>query len=71
MKEIISITEKVPQEVKLPDGEYLGTWGGYVIDLHLDGKQYQLSTREGVKGIGIKVVVTVKDGKASFKILNN
>ena len=61
-----SITEKVPQVTTLPDGLYHGTWGGYVVDIDYKGKKYELSTEEGVRGIGIKVVVEIKDGVATF-----
>lgn len=61
-----SITEKLPQASNLPDGLYNGVWGGYVIEIRFDGKQYELATEMGVRGIGIKVVVQVEDGIASF-----
>ena len=61
-----SITEKVPQVTTLPDGLYYGTWGGYVVDIDYKGKKYELATEEGVRGIGIKVVVEIKDGVATF-----
>jgi hypothetical protein len=55
----------------LPDGSYFGTWGGYVIELQYNGKTYELTTQEGVRGIGFKVVVTIKDGVATFNELKN
>lgn len=61
-----SITEKVPQVTTLPDGLYYGTWGGYVVDIDYKSKKYELATEEGVKGIGIKVVVEIKNGVATF-----
>lgn len=33
MNKIISITVKIPKETSLPDGTYVGVWGGYVIEL--------------------------------------
>ena len=68
---IIKITEKVPKEVKLPDGTYLGIWGGYIIEVKYNDKTYELITEEGVRGIGFKVVVTIKDGIATFNSVNN
>lgn len=59
------ITEKVPQ-VTLPDGSYNGVWGGYVIEITSEGKHYELATEEGVRGIGIKVVVQIENGVATF-----
>jgi hypothetical protein len=66
-----SIKEKVPQESTLPDGCYNGVWGGYIIELGYKGKTYQLETEEGVRGVGFKVIVQVKDGVATFDELNN
>ena len=63
---IKSITEKVPKETSLPDGYYYGTWGGYIIEVQYNGKQYELTTQEGVWGIGIKVIVEVKGDIVTF-----
>ncbi len=68
---ILSIKEKVPVETTLPDGVYNGVWGGYVIELNYKGKTYQLETEDGVKGMGIKVVVMVNDGVATFNEVRN
>lgn len=68
---ITSITEKVPQTTTLPDGIYQGIWGGYEIDLKYNDKHYILVTEEGVKGINIKVVVTVNGGRVTFDTINN
>lgn len=68
---IIAIREKVPQEVTLPDGVYSGTWGGNIISLDLDGKNYELETEEGVRTFGVKVIVTINDGVATFNELKN
>lgn len=68
---ILSITEKKPQAATLPDGNYLGTWGGYCITTRVRDKEYELKTEEGVRGVGIKVMVTIKDGEATFVELNN
>lgn len=58
-----SISIKVPKEITLPDGLYTGTWGGYTISLRYADKEYELKTEEGVRGIGIPVVIEVKDGE--------
>ena len=71
MSKILEIREKVPQVTTLPDGFYNGTWGGYVIEVHYKGKTYELTTEQGVKGIGFKVVVTIKDGVATFDEIKN
>jgi len=71
MMKIKAIREKRPVETKLPDGMYMGTWGGYVIEVTYEGKTYELETEEGVRGTGIKVVVTIKDGVATFEDLKN
>ena len=72
MKGIIkSIKEKVPQITTLPDGLYNGIWGGYVIEVKTGGKTYELETQEGVRGIGIKVIVEIKEGVATFDEVSN
>ena len=62
-----SITEKVPQVTTLPDGYYNGIWGGYIIDVQYKDKQYELATVDGVRGMGVKVIVEISDGVATFE----
>lgn len=71
MGKILKITEKVPEIAMLPDGAYFGIWGGSVIELSYKGKTYELTTEEGVRGVGYKVVVNVKDGVATFNEIKN
>jgi hypothetical protein len=68
---IKAIREKRPVVTTLPDGTYLGTWGGYNIDIEYNGKTYEMETEEGVRGIGFRVVVTIKDGEATFEDIMN
>jgi len=71
MGKITAINVKIPKQVSLPDGIYAGTWGGSIIEIFYDKVWYELTTQEGVRGIGYKVVVTIKDQIATFEILNN
>lgn len=71
MYKITKITKKVPQEIILPDGIYTGKWGGYVIEVRYKENTYELTTEEGIRGIGINVVVTIKNGVATFDTIKN
>lgn len=68
---ITSIKEKVPQVTTLPDGTYTGTWGGNTIEVRYKDKSYELTTEEGVRGMGYRVVVHIVDGVATFTSTNN
>ena len=68
---IISITERVPQVATIPDGIYTGTWGRKIIEVTYLGKVYNLKTEEGVRGMGIRVMVCIKEGVATFEELKN
>jgi hypothetical protein len=68
---IISITEKVPQIITLPDGLYTGSWGGYIIEVRFKNKVYELETEEGVRGMNINVVVEIKEGEGTFDTINS
>ncbi len=59
MKIVTEFGKNGQQEITLPDGLYLATWGGYVIELTYKDKLYRLTTEDGVRGFGIKVVVTM------------
>jgi hypothetical protein len=63
------ITEKIPRAATLADGLYNGTWGGYIIEITSGDKHYELVTEEGVRGNGIKVVVQIENGIATFDTL--
>jgi hypothetical protein len=71
LNKIKSIREKVPTITTLPDGYYNGVWGGYIIEVKCQDKLYELETETGVKGIGIKVVVEITDGVATFSAINS
>lgn len=71
MNKITKITEKLPQPATIPDGTYQGTWGGYKIEAKIRGKDYEMTTDDGVRGINVPVVITIKDGEATFVTLNN
>lgn len=71
MGKVLSISEKRPVNVSLPDGVYLGIWGGHVIELEFKGKTYELESDVGVKGFGYKVVVTIENGIATYAEVKN
>ena len=65
--EITSISIKVPKENALPDGNYNGLWSGYTIELLHDNKTYELSTKQGIRGMDCPVLVSVENGIPTFK----
>ena len=71
MNEILEIKERTLKLTHLPDGTYIGIWGGNIIELTYNNMSYELTTNEGVRGIGFKVVVTVKDGVATYEEIKN
>jgi hypothetical protein len=68
---ILTINLKVPQVTSLPDGYYIGTWGGSTIVVNYKDKTYELTTEIAVKGFGYRVVVEINDGVAVFHEINN
>lgn len=71
MNKILEITEMKPQPATLPDGKYIGSWGGFLITVDYNSRTYTLKTERGVKGFGVKVLVTVLDGVATFEEFKN
>ncbi len=51
------------------DGEYVGKWGGYKVVFQGSDGLYHGTTIDGVRGIEIPVIVTIKDGKATVEIV--
>lgn len=48
--------------ILMPDGQYQGRWGGYVIQFEHDGKPVVVRTELGVRGINIPVTFQIVDG---------
>lgn len=71
MNKILKIEEKAPVAATLPDGYYTGILGGNNIDVIFEKKSYQLTTKEGWRGIGMRVVVIIKNGEATYEFLKN
>lgn len=44
----------------LPPGKYEGTWCGYVVTLKMDNGEWQLRTKDGVRGI-VPCIVNVDE----------
>lgn len=51
----------------LPNGEYAGIWGGYVVEACIDGISYRFQAENGVRGMNCPCVVTVQDGEVTVK----
>lgn len=72
MGKIISISESVAQPATIRDGNYTGTWSGYIIIVKAYDKTYELKTDVGIKTMaGVPVVVTIQYGIATYKEVNN
>jgi hypothetical protein len=59
---------KLPVDIsKLPDGEYKGIWGGYEAIVEIDGLQYRLKTKNGIRTKSAPCIVCIKDGEATIE----
>lgn len=65
---ITSIKKKVSKKDALPDGYYIGNWTGFIISVTSQNVEYLLTTQRG--GKGVKVVIEVKEGIATFNEVN-
>ena len=52
------------QETQIPDGVYEGRWGGYEVEMMVNGNLVKFDTKSGVRGTNIPVTVTVTNNKA-------
>lgn len=68
---IKSIIKKVSQNAVLPDGYYNGTWGGRIITVNYKGEVFELTSKEGIRGINTAVVIKVENNIATFETINN
>ena len=47
---------------ELPDGDYKGIWGGYVVEALIGGQLHRFTTENGVRGMNIPCVVMFQAG---------
>lgn len=56
-------------EIAIPDGTYHGRWGGYEVEMTINGSRVTFRTEDGVRGLNIPVTVVVKDGMADVQAI--
>ena len=54
----------IETEIRVPNGQYQGTWGGYIVRMDVNGQQVVFRTDLGISKPAAKVTVTMKDGEA-------
>ena len=64
--QIKSLTKLEP--ARLPDGEYTGSWGGYVVTIMHGGFEYWGNTADGIRTPSAPCIVTVLNGEMSVKV---
>lgn len=56
------------EPARLPDGEYEGRWGGYVVTVVHGGFEYQGSTSNAIRTPNAPCVVTVVNGEMNVRV---
>lgn len=54
------VTWKYPK-----DGTYKGLWSGHQVLIHVDGKEYEMETDDGVRCMNCECTVVVSNGTAT------
>jgi hypothetical protein len=63
MKNKVESIRMVKEVDKIPFGVYDGLWGGYIVQVIINNKKYELKTENGVRGMNIPVkVISNADG---------
>jgi hypothetical protein len=47
----------------LPDGNYKGLWGGYIVDTTIEGKKYKVATKDGIRSFNVPCRVVIENGQ--------
>lgn len=50
---------------KIPEGDYPGSWSGYVVLAGIGNVVYELQTEDGVRGLNVPCTIKVRDGVAT------
>lgn len=53
--------------IKIPDGSYKGKWSGYEINFDYEGREVNVHTDIGVRGINIPCSFEIENGKLKQK----
>lgn len=57
-----------PQSAALPDGEYEGTWGGYIVIVQHEGKTYHVEVDQGIRTMAAPCTLTIRGSEAEVKL---
>lgn len=60
--------------LEIPDGEYFGLWGGYLLTFEYDGKTIQQATKRGIRSMNVRTKFRYVNGKLdqdSVKVMND
>jgi hypothetical protein len=52
----------------LPNGDYEGIWGGYVVTAEIGGRHYHLKTKDGIRCSNCACTVLVRNGVVSVRL---
>jgi hypothetical protein len=68
MNNKIESVREVKEVNKIPFGEYLGLWGGYVVTFVIGNKKYEAQTEDGVRGMNIPCTVISDENGIRIKL---
>ena len=53
-------------KARIPEGVYAGYWGGYDVVVNHDGEQWNIRTKDGIRGVNMPVSVVVDENVTSI-----
>jgi hypothetical protein len=69
MKTRASELKQVTDAGTLPDGQYVGVWGGYRVTFEFGGVWYEARTLDGIRTHNAPCRITIKNGEMSVETL--
>lgn len=69
MKTEIRELTQVIKNPSIPDGDYLGTWGGYQCEFYVGDDVFRAQTIEGIRTLNAQVMVNVRDGEITVETI--
>lgn len=52
----------------IPDGQFYGTWGGYLVRFKVGDDTIEARSQVGIRTVAASCVVTVKNGEMSVEV---
>lgn len=63
LKPVVQIQSVDGQPFVVPDGRYSAKWGGYIVEFSHDGRDFEVTTINGVRGFNVPCHIVIQNSQ--------